>query len=158
METAVFLTLGQAAKETGVSKATIFKALKSGKLSFVEKTQAGYKIDPAELFRVFQPGASVVRENGENERLRTAENEAETGFLRRENELLRQQLERERESADHWRRQATALLTHQPEAKPPEPEPLGAFWVSIVSIVATLSALALGAALMFHWWPSLNQP
>jgi len=46
-------SLGQAAKEAGVAKSTISKALSSGKLSYAEKSSAGYKIDPAELFRVF---------------------------------------------------------------------------------------------------------
>lgn len=46
-------TLGQAARATGKSKTTISKAVNSGRLSYIEKTKAGYKIDPAELFRVF---------------------------------------------------------------------------------------------------------
>jgi hypothetical protein len=49
----MYLTLGQAAKEAGVAKSTISKALSSGKLSYREKNSDGYKIDPAELFRVF---------------------------------------------------------------------------------------------------------
>lgn len=49
----MYLSLGQAAKEAGVAKSTISKALSSGKLSYTEKGSAGYKIDPAELFRVF---------------------------------------------------------------------------------------------------------
>lgn len=118
-----FFSLGQAARETGTSKATIFKALKSGKLSYVEKTPAGYKIDPAELFRVFPPITPV---NGQSEQTRTSGNDLETAFLRRENELLREQLERERQQADHWRQQATMLLTHQPE---PKAQPTAApFW------------------------------
>ncbi len=52
------LTMGQAAKETGISKATLSKALKSGRLSYVAKSTAGYEIDPAELFRVFPPKPS----------------------------------------------------------------------------------------------------
>jgi hypothetical protein len=115
-----YLTLGQAAKATGKSKSTIFKALESGKLSSVDKTTAGYKIDPSELFRAFPK----TPEPEKNEQSATPENAKENEYLRRENELLRQQLEREREQADHWRRQATALLTHQPEQKtetPPEP-------------------------------------
>ena len=116
-----FLSLGQAARETGTSKATIFKALKSGKLSYIEKTPAGYKIDPAELFRVFPPITPV---NGQSEQTRTSGNDLETAFLRRENELLREQLERERQQADHWRQQATMLLTHQPPAETARP----GFW------------------------------
>ncbi len=49
----MYFTLGQAAREAGVAKSTISKALSSGKLSYREKNPEGYKIDPAELFRVF---------------------------------------------------------------------------------------------------------
>jgi len=49
----MYLSLGQAAREAGVAKSTISKALSSGKLSYREKNSDGYKIDPAELFRVF---------------------------------------------------------------------------------------------------------
>lgn len=49
----MYLSLGQAAKEAGVAKSTISKALASGKLSYREKSSEGYKIDPAELFRVY---------------------------------------------------------------------------------------------------------
>lgn len=115
MKNTIFLTLNQAAKETGRSKSTIFKALSSGKLSYVEKTTAGYKIDPAELFRVFPMDSNTNTENTINEQSRTTENTLENDFLKRENALLREQIEREREQADHWRKQATMLLTHQPE-------------------------------------------
>lgn len=118
METPHFLTLGQAARETGTSKATIFKALKSGRLSYISKTTSGYQIDPAELFRVFPP---VTPLNSKNEQTQTGENTLETAFLKRENELLREQLAREREQADYWRKQATALLTHQREEPPARP-------------------------------------
>jgi len=49
----MYFSLGQAAKEAGVAKSTISKALSSGKLSYREKNPEGYKIDPAELFRVY---------------------------------------------------------------------------------------------------------
>lgn len=119
LKNSIFLTLSQAAKETGRSKSTIFKAIESGKLSYIEKTTAGYKIDPSELFRVFPIDGKTNKENVEIEQLRTIEND----FLRRENELLKQQIEREREQTDHWRRQATMLLTHQPEIKQEQKEP-----------------------------------
>ena len=53
IENMVTLSLSQAAKETGRSKATISKALKNGVLSYVSKTDKGYEIEPSELFRVF---------------------------------------------------------------------------------------------------------
>jgi len=51
------LSLGQAAKETGMDKSTISRAIKSGKLSATRKENGGYAIDPAELFRVFAPAS-----------------------------------------------------------------------------------------------------
>jgi hypothetical protein len=109
MQNTIYLTLGQAAKETGQSKSTIFKALESGKLSYVEKTSVGYKIDPAELFRVFPMGGTM---NTRKEQSGTIGNTTENDYLKRENDLLRKQLEREQ--ADYWRLQATNLLTQQP--------------------------------------------
>src|SRR5438552_3690014 len=47
------LSLGQAAKETGMDKSTISRAIKSGNLSATRQENGGYAIDPAELFRVF---------------------------------------------------------------------------------------------------------
>ena len=55
-----FFTLSQAAKEAGVSKATISRSLNSGRLSYVEKTKSGYKIDSSELFRVFPRNANTA--------------------------------------------------------------------------------------------------
>jgi len=118
LKNSIFLTLNQAAKETGRSKSTIFKAIASGKLSYVEKTTAGYKIDPAELFRAFPMDSNANTKNTEIEQSRTPENTLENDFLKRENALLRQQIEHEREQTDHWRKQATMLLTHQPEKQP----------------------------------------
>lgn len=85
-----YITLSQAAKETGVSKATLSKALKTGKVSYVDKTDAGYKIDPAELFRVYPPKQKV---NPLPEQLETQTvNSSEQG-------LFREMLERERQNA-----------------------------------------------------------
>src|ERR1700730_11739641 len=55
----MYLSLGKAAKEAGVAKSTISKALSSGKLSYREKNSDGYKIDPAELFRVYPKTAKT---------------------------------------------------------------------------------------------------
>ena len=55
----MYLSLGKAAKEAGVAKSTISKALSSGKLSYREKNSDGYQIDPAELFRVYPKTAKT---------------------------------------------------------------------------------------------------
>lgn len=53
MSKPTFITLGEAARLTGKSKPTILKALNEGRISYVEKTEKGYKIDPAEVNRVY---------------------------------------------------------------------------------------------------------
>lgn len=66
-----FLTLGQAAKAVNKGKGTISKAIKSGRLSIAEKIGSTYKIDPAELFRVFPISIEETKETVEAERLET---------------------------------------------------------------------------------------
>jgi hypothetical protein len=51
------LTLGQAAKEANVSKSTLSRAIKEGRLSAERKQDGGYQIEPVELFRVYPPKA-----------------------------------------------------------------------------------------------------
>lgn len=47
------LTLGQAAKEAGISKPSLSVAIKKGRLSANKNDSGVYEIDPAELFRVY---------------------------------------------------------------------------------------------------------
>ncbi len=51
------LTLNQAAKETGKSTSVIAYALKTGRLSGRRDDKGNWAIDPAELFRVFDPAS-----------------------------------------------------------------------------------------------------
>lgn len=113
------LTMGQAAKETGVSKATLSKALKSGRLSYVAKSTAGYEIDPAELFRVFppKPSAPVEGERSETHREHLFLDDAH----RREVQLLREQLDEVRTDRDAWREQAQRLALAGPLEDRPVP-------------------------------------
>ena len=48
-------TLGTAAQATGAAKSTIFRAIKSGRISATRDEQGQWQIEPAELFRVFTP-------------------------------------------------------------------------------------------------------
>jgi len=106
------LSLGQAAKEANVSKATISKALKNGRLSYVAKSTAGYEIDPAELFRVFpkKPLETVV-----SERSQTPEETAEKASLAVEVRMLRERLAEVQEERDAWRDQAQRLALPAPD-------------------------------------------
>ena len=120
-------TLGQAAKATGKSKTTIQRAIKSGQISATMNENGSYTIDPAELHRVFFAVTGDGRESGDMK-------QSETKELHRENEFLRQQLEREREinrrlfdrldeeaaerkEAATETRRLMLMLTHQPEPK-----------------------------------------
>ena len=52
-------TLGTAAKAAGLSKPTIHRAIRSGRISATRLDDGSYRIDPAELHRVFPPVSSV---------------------------------------------------------------------------------------------------
>lgn len=51
MSNVTFLTAGQAAKHTGVSKPTISRAIAEGRLSASRREDGSWGIDPAELMR-----------------------------------------------------------------------------------------------------------
>src|SRR4051812_41080993 len=54
------LSLREAAEATDVSKSTIFRAIKSGRLSAARDYDGNFAIDPAELFRVYEPRSRDV--------------------------------------------------------------------------------------------------
>src|SRR3954447_24895228 len=53
------LSLRSAAVQAGVSKTTIVRAIRAGRLSAPRNDDGGYAIDPAELFRVYPPEAGA---------------------------------------------------------------------------------------------------
>ena len=53
------MTLSEAAKWAGVTRATIHKALRGGRLSGHKDAAGEWRINPAELGRVYQPGKAV---------------------------------------------------------------------------------------------------
>jgi hypothetical protein len=124
------LTLGQAAKQTGLSKTAISRAVKSGRLSATRNDQGEYQIDPSELFRVYPVTASV---DSEPERQATPKDnsglQGQIDLLRETVDDLRERLsntEKARQRAEQAQEKAftelsrlTLLLTHQPK---PEPE------------------------------------
>jgi DNA-binding transcriptional MerR regulator len=97
-----YFTLNEAAKQTGKSKSTISKYLKEGKISYIEKTENGYKLDPSEVFRVF---AKIEHRTGANEQTRTTGEHVEHKVLEKEIELLRERLaDKEQENGKLWQR------------------------------------------------------
>jgi len=52
-------TLGEAAKATGISKASISRAVSSGRISASKKDDGSFSIEPVELHRVYPPKSAV---------------------------------------------------------------------------------------------------
>ena len=125
----MFYTVGTAAKATGKSKPTITRAIKNGQISAIKEADGSYKIDPAELHRVYPP---VSSDSSEERKMRQSATPEETALLRQENDFLKQQLERERDfsrelssrldQSEAERRETqgklTALLTHHTKPEP----------------------------------------
>lgn len=53
-------TLGEAAKATGISKASISRAVSSGRVSAAKNDDGSFSIEPVELHRVYPPKSSVT--------------------------------------------------------------------------------------------------
>ena len=58
MKNPMELSLSQAAAQTGRSKSTINRAIKTGKISAIRHEDGTYSIQPSELFRVYPPEPS----------------------------------------------------------------------------------------------------
>jgi hypothetical protein len=109
----------EGAKLTGKTRQTIHKAIRQGKLSARKDVNGEWRIDPAELFRVYpQISESDVNKTSKVD----AGLQRISDGLQRENELLRARLQDKdeiiselRNDRDHWRQQATALLTGPPK-------------------------------------------
>jgi len=120
-------TLGTAARATGLSKSTIHRAIKAGRVSAGRSDTGDYAIDPAELHRVFPPvnTAAARSGNGSTGRagtppeeaelaLKNARLEAEIAASALVAELLRRQLDETRQDLNHWRGQAQRLVALPP--------------------------------------------
>jgi hypothetical protein len=106
------LSLSEAAKTAGVSKSTIWRACKAGRVSFIRTDTGEFQIDAAELHRVFPFHAT-----GENGKMNhhagvaqteTAALDARITALKEMAELMREQLGDVRKDRDAWRAQAEA--------------------------------------------------
>jgi hypothetical protein len=114
------LTLAEAAKETGLTKPAIFKAIKNGRVSASRDDKGQWMIDPAELFRVYAPAEKKGTEEPQIEDLRLLlklkELEAklevtEKRLLDKASEIenYRAQVDDLRAERDRWRIQAEQI-------------------------------------------------
>jgi hypothetical protein len=124
------LSLGQAAKEVGLDKSTLSRAIKRGKLSAQRTDSGGYAIDPAELFRVFPPASQTSHTTSppigvpsetliENRELRIKLEAAELRLREKDDEIhdLRHRLDAE---SDERRKLTLRLLAPAPLLPPPD--------------------------------------
>jgi excisionase family DNA binding protein len=110
------ITLGEAARQCGVAKGTISKAIKSGKLSATRNEDTSWSIDAAELHRYVE--ANRHRFRPETFKPDRPETDPATDALVSE---LRSVIADLRQDRDHWREQAQrlALLAPKPVEHPP---------------------------------------
>jgi len=126
------LTLGRAARMTGVGKTTISRAIKAGKLSATRHDNGSYEIDPAELSRVYEidpetPGTVAATRQAVRHATPAVTpdvaTQAELTGARQLIEMLKSQVDDLRGDRDGWRQQAEAaqrLLTQTaPTARSP---------------------------------------
>lgn len=117
-------TLGEAAKASGMSKAAISRAIKNGTITAQKQENGSYKIDPAELHRVYPAipeqqarnrspnGLDATELNSENRELR-ARLEAAIDRLGDKDSIIAE-LKADR---DEWRQQAQRLAITGPQEK-----------------------------------------
>lgn len=113
-------TLGEAARATGKSKATISKAIKSGRFSARKDETGTFHIDPSELHRVYQPTVSSEHKETPANILEKTDIGGTIRELQARLEAAHERLSDKdsvisdlREDRDKWRQQATALLADQ---------------------------------------------
>lgn len=111
-------TLGEAAKATGKSKATISKAIKSGRISARKDETGTFHIDPSELHRVYPPTVFIEHKETPTNTIDKADIDGTIRELQSRLEAAHERLSDKetviadlREDRDRWRQQATALLT-----------------------------------------------
>jgi hypothetical protein len=118
----------EAAELVGMSKNAIFKAIRTGKLSAEKDLNGEWKIEPAELFRVYQPVGNGSRTAPPpSSHLDTAQ--AIEG-LQRENELLRDVVAdlRARLDAESEERRKLTNILNEVRAVPTAPAPQPRSW------------------------------
>lgn len=113
-------SIGEAAKATGVSKSTLSRAIKNGKISAEKQVGGSYSIDPAELHRVYPPISHATPEAVAERHNDAPRNPSETPVLEAQLDASRQQvrdrddiiadLRRRLDEADKERREAQARV------------------------------------------------
>ena len=114
------ITLREASEKVGVTRQTLMKAIKTGRVSAEKSENGEWRIEPFELFRVWPPVNDVQQP------LQDHLTGSDTPSLQAENRLLQQKLEMVeqanaelREERNAWREQAQRLALTDQRSVPP---------------------------------------
>lgn len=107
------ITLREASEKVGVTRQTLMKAIKTGRISAEKSSKGEWRIEPVELFRVWSPV------NGVQQPLQLDLTASDTPSLQAENGLLREQIAELREERNAWREQAQRLALTDQRTTPP---------------------------------------
>ena len=126
------LSLRAAAEMAGTSKSSIFRAIRSGRLSAARSDDGSFQIELSELLRAFPPHASRSdtprpTSSGQSDTpggtgdlaVRNASLEGEVKTLSTEVRLLREAVDRLERDRDRWAAQAERLALVAPAGKVP---------------------------------------
>jgi hypothetical protein len=130
------LSLRQAAREVGVSKSTLSRAVAAGKLSATRHPDGRITVAPAELFRVFEPRlsrADAHHLSGDAMGHLASPPEPAVLELQARVRHLEEQLAEARQDRDEWRAAAKAAIARPlqlapPDARPAPPAPRRWWW------------------------------
>jgi predicted site-specific integrase-resolvase len=112
-------TLSQAATATGKNKATVQRAIKSGKISAQKNSSGAYEIDPSELHRIFPATTQSVAQHNISNATQRPDKHDETMQLKlnlleaareRERDQLQATIDDLRARLDRSEERITALL------------------------------------------------
>jgi hypothetical protein len=102
------ISLKEASERVGVTRQTLMKAIKTGRISAEKANDGGWRVEPVELFRVWPPVKEVQQP------IHADLTGSDTNPLQDENRRLQAQVEELREERNAWRDQAQRLaLTDQ---------------------------------------------
>jgi hypothetical protein len=117
----VMLSLSEAATAAGIAKSTVWRAVKTGRVSATRTPLGIYQVDPAELFRVFPAMPKAVEMKQPAPAMETGlvpALEAQISALKEVSGLLKEQLEDTRKDRDAWRTQAESNQRLLVDARP----------------------------------------
>lgn len=111
-------TLGEAAKATGVSKASLSRAVGSGRISATKNDDGSFSIEPVELHRVYPPKSAVAVAATPSETLRNSHpNPNDASVLCARLEALTEQLRDRDMTIDDLRRRLDMADDERREAQ-----------------------------------------